>query len=300
MNTRIPIFIRFGWCFTLYLLLTILLTALFTPWLFAGMHSLGLANNFAKVVMRSLELTALFGLIGLLWGLGHWGWKSWGYGGRIPHFGQKCLLGMGLGLLMIGAWVICLILLGIRSVHEPLPELGEGLSLIALVGIGAMLTAVIEETLFRGGLYSALAVGTGHGGAILLSALIFAGAHFLDPTYRPLASEVEWSSGFAVLSSSLKGFSGKPWWDSFLALWVTGLLLAIIRWRTGSIAIAIGMHAGWVVAIRVTKKLTLFREDAQFSLWVSQYDGIIGYGTVLWFSLCAMIAWLVLKRRTPS
>ena len=295
-----PIFIRFGWCFTLYLLLTVLFTALLAPWLFGRMHSLGLAENFAKVLMRALELTALFGLIGLLWGLGLGGWKSWGYTGRILHFGRKCLLGVGWGLLMLGAWVICLILLDMRSINQPLPELYEGLVLIALVGTGAILTAMIEETLFRGGLYSALAVGTGHGGAIFLSALIFAGAHFLDPPYYPPALEVEWSSGFTVLSDSLKGFSEKSWWDSFLALWVAGLLLAIIRWRTGSIAIAIGMHAGWIIAIRVTKKLTTYREDSQLSFWISQYDGVIGYGAALWFTLCAIIIWWALKRRTPS
>ena len=201
---------------------------------------------------------------------------------------------------MIGAWVICLILLDIRSINKPLPELHEGLVLIALVGISAILTAVIEETLFRGGLYSALAVGTGHGGAIFLSALIFAGAHFLDPAYRPPAPEVEWSSGFSVLSYGFKGFSGEAWWDSFLALWVAGLLLAIIRWRTGSISLAIGIHTGWIVAIRVTKKLTTDQEDPQFSLWVGEYDGVIGYGTALWFTLCAVTTWWVLKRRTSN
>ena len=78
--------------------------------------------------------------------------------------------------------------------------------------------------------------------------------------------------------------------DRFIALLVAGVFLSMVRERTGSVLWAIGIHAGWVMAIKIGKKLTDSDPYAAAS-WLISNDGITGWGSTLWMGAIAAVYW---------
>jgi hypothetical protein len=68
------------------------------------------------------------------------------------------------------------------------------------------------------------------------------------------------------------------------------LLLSLTRTLTGNIATAIGLHAGWVVILRILQEST--GTGATHSVWVGRFDGLLGYWVVPWSAAIATALWL--------
>jgi hypothetical protein len=79
-------------------------------------------------------------------------------------------------------------------------------------------------------------------------------------------------------------------------LFAVGMFLSLVRERNGNIALALGLHAGWVMVIKVGQYLTALHPDAPLAQLVGSYDGIIGWLAAAWISL---LAWLY-TRRSPA
>ncbi|MET0984329.1 MAG: CPBP family intramembrane glutamate endopeptidase, partial [Steroidobacteraceae bacterium] len=86
--------------------------------------------------------------------------------------------------------------------------------------------------------------------------------------------------------------------DSLLALFAVGVLLALIRQRTGAIAAGIGLHASWVMLIAVTRGSSTDNQANPQDWLTGSYDGVIGWGALLWTALILGGA-LALWRRGP-
>jgi membrane protease YdiL (CAAX protease family) len=118
--------------------------------------------------------------------------------------------------------------------------------------LGALLVSLIEETLFRGALFGVLRRAMHWFPALALVSAIFATLHFIDWKANALrGAPVEWHTGFRLighmlhLSDPRMGLGG---WPTFF---VAGLVLGDCVLRTGSLHLAIGVHAGWVLGQRV-------------------------------------------------
>lgn len=59
-------------------------------------------------------------------------------------------------------------------------------------------------------------------------------------------------------------------------MFAVGLFLALVRARHGHIAHCVGLHAGWVFVIKLTKDVTVDDPDARFSYLTGTYDNVIG------------------------
>jgi len=71
------------------------------------------------------------------------------------------------------------------------------------------------------------------------------------------------------------------------------MLLALVRERTGNIALCIGLHAGWVMTIKAIKWLTDVDASADLLFLIGPYDGITGWLATAWVGLVALIyGWL--------
>jgi hypothetical protein len=76
------------------------------------------------------------------------------------------------------------------------------------------------------------------------------------------------------------------------------LILSLTRVLTGNITIAIGLHAGWVVVLRMLQEATERGTTPQFSLWVGRFDGLLGLWLLPW-GLCVLGAlWFTRSRWT--
>jgi uncharacterized protein len=66
------------------------------------------------------------------------------------------------------------------------------------------------------------------------------------------------------------------------------VLLGLVRERTGRVAECIGLHAGWVFVIGLTRRLTEAVPDAGHTWLAGRYDGVIG---VLAGAVFLALAW---------
>ncbi len=258
------------------------------------------AQPFHRVLERIAMLVALFGLV---WMLRHerlGNREALGYTLPPPVFVRQLSLGFAFGLVLMMPLVAMLLGLGVRQVKPELelhplllaPELLQGVFTGFAVGF-------IEETFFRGAMQTVMTKDRAPVLAIVLPSLVYASVHFLGGELRVPPDQIHWASGFTVLGNLFERFeSPAVLLDSFVALFSVGILLALVRRRTGSIAACIGLHAGWVCVITMLRSTTLHDPDTQWSWLVGSYDAVIGWGA---FSLIVLLiaGFVMITMRAP-
>jgi membrane protease YdiL (CAAX protease family) len=151
----------------------------------------------------------------------------------------------------------------------------------------AVIVAVIEEILFRGVLCGMLLRVLRPVPAMAGLSLMFAFLHFLDPPLGVKVAEPEGATaGLWLLGQIVTRFTEPlPMLAEFSTLVAVGLVLAYARWRTASLWLPIGLHAGWVFGILWFKALTwpVFSFDKTSSVWVghSLSEGLVPLAVVL-------------------
>ena len=90
-------------------------------------------------------------------------------------------------------------------------------------------------------------------------------------------------SGLDLVAGSLRAFTDPLHIaDAFLCLAGVGLLLSLVRQRTGHIGACIGLHAGWVLVMLVLRRVTEVVPDAPGGWLLSQHDGFVGWLVLGW------------------
>ena len=257
-------------------------------WLAA--HAIDASLQFHRVVSRLWLLILLAGLLLVLRRLGIRGRDDWGYGLPRPVFLRQAGLGFAVGVATMLPMTIAMAALGILRLR---PEFGAAaLAEAVLAGLAAGLgVAVLEETFFRGVMYRAIERESGFALAATGTTLVYAAIHFFARSKVP-AEDVVGDSGLRLLAGSLENFAHPlPVLDSFLTLFVVGLLLAFVRRRTGAIAAPIGLHMGWVAVMKATIVTTRVNEDAAASFLVGSFDGYTGWLVAAWSGILFAVAW---------
>jgi membrane protease YdiL (CAAX protease family) len=206
----------------------------------------------------------------------------------ITEVGKALLFG---AILMMPA-LITMIALDMRVlVGQPLDV--EHWARLIVGGIVTGLTvALIEETFLRGAMQTAIARESGSRLAIVLTSLVYAATHFIG-RYRVPAAEVDAGSGIDMLAHAF-GVLAHPVeiLDAFLCLTAVGIVLGMVRARTGNIAAPIGLHAGWVAVIYIVRETSERRPDGAGAWLLSDYDGFIGWMVLGWsLVLGAVLSW---------
>ena len=171
---------------------------------------------------------------------------------------------------------------------------------IFLVGVGSGVSvALLEDTVFRGAMHTAIERESGPWTAALLTAPLFAVLHFFAKARIP-AADLGWGSGFDLLQLSFAPL-GHPAlvFDSFLSWLAVGLILSLTRVLTGNIAVAVGLHAGWVVVLRMLQQATTSGTSPAYSAWVGHFDGLLGYWLLPWGTAIAAALWFTRASWVP-
>jgi uncharacterized protein len=241
-----------------------------------------------RVMNRLAMLLALVGLVYLTRRLGLADRESMGYGMLRGQFLRQLVIGWVAGVGLMLPLVVFLFSLDIREIKA---GFDGSWSAVVLGGIvSGLVVAFIEETFFRGVLFSAIRRTSGVAWAVLAPSLLYAALHFLGGKIRVAADEVTWSHGFIVLSRLFERYAEPlSFADSFLALLMLGVLLAIVRLRTGAIAACIGLHAAGVCVIAVLRQASVVASGTPYAEWVGTYDGVIGWAALLWFAMIALL-----------
>jgi len=176
-----------------------------------------------------------------------------------------------------------------------------GISRLLLLGlVSGVSVALIEETVFRGAMHTAIVRESGPLSAVLLTAPLFAILHFFaKASIAP--EQLHWGSGFDLLVRSFAPLSSPALViDSFLAWLAVGLVLSFTRVLTGNIAVAIGLHAGWVVVLRILQLCTVRGGATQYSAWVGRFDGLVGDWLLPWAAALGLALWYWRSAWVPS
>jgi membrane protease YdiL (CAAX protease family) len=289
--------------FLIYVLAIFVLTAVTSYPVFLGLEAVGLRDMpFAQMVMRLLKLYGLLGAWPLLTSLGINTRAGWGYGpGRVRRgFSMGVVLGAAIGIVSMALVVSVLLMLDIRVAR---PGVALSFPIVAVLvlqsAFAGLMVGLIEETWFRGALQTSVAEVSNSAFAIVVISLVYGAMHFVSADISIPAEEVRWLSGTAVLFTSLHGFREPAFFDSLFALVAGGLFLGLVRYRTGRIAECIGIHAGWVMVVKILRQTTYPNAEASWSFMIGSYDGVIGILVGLWFSSLA-IAYYVRGGRRMS
>jgi len=192
-----------------------------------------------------------------------------------PAYPPQFSYGFLAGLLILVTLALALLGLDIYNVHT-----GREMSPIVILRLlaGALLTglavALFEETVFRGALLRGLAEKTGTLTALITTSLLYAAVHFID--YRE-PDTIGWLSAVQQLPAAFSQLISAASPDAFLSLLVLGLLLGIIRIRTGNIIHCIGLHAGLVAGVKLFRFFLEYNPAGRYGFLVSGYDYRLGY-----------------------
>jgi uncharacterized protein len=250
------------------------------------------------------RLAMVVALIGLIWLLRHerlGNREALGYTLPRPEFAKHIVLGFGSGLVLMLPLAALLVGLGIRQLKPDL--VSDPLALVPLLLEGiftGVAVAFIEETFFRGAMQTVMTKDRAPVLAIVLPSLVYASVHFLGGELRVPPDQIHWASGFTVLGRLFEHFAAPlVVLDSFTALFSVGILLALVRRHTGSIAACIGLHAGWVCVITVLRSTTLHDPNAEGAWLVGSYDAVIGWGA---FGMVALliVAFITITMRVQA
>lgn len=125
--------------------------------------------------------------------------------------------------------------------------------LLIAAAVAAAAVALLEEFFFRGAITGIVARALSPRATLAFVAVLFAVLHFMHPPedLRIADAEVGAWTGFRLSwlmlaqVASLEAFTG-----AFLTLFVVALLLGWARMATGRLWLGIGLHAGWVFALK--------------------------------------------------
>ena len=218
--------------------------------------------------------------------------QYFGFGGSKEVFLGNLLQGLLAGILILAFLNLFLLLFGVYQIKPNLDYFWSNLFLIFIKAIlSGLVVGLIEESIFRGALFSSLTKKTGAVVTVTLTSLVYAAVHFLKYRALPEGTEITWVTGMEILPEAFFRFSDPNIIDHFLTLLVLGVLLSMVRIRNGNIAMCIGIHAGIVMTMKVTGRFSDYMPGSQFDFLVNRYDHMLGYLSFAWLLVLATVYW---------
>lgn len=114
----------------------------------------------------------------------------------------------------------------------------------------ALVVSVLEEVLFRGVFFRVLREQWSFLWAAILSSFVYAFVHFIEPDRSFVFPGWSWNMGLSYLGHVLGRIFDPAILPALLCLTAVGVVLSLAVERSRSIASAIGLHAGWILAMK--------------------------------------------------
>ena len=194
-----------------------------------------------------------------------------------------------LGILSLAPVAVWILAQQIRTFQSP----ESPFALAKLLG-SALVTgwavAWFEEVLFRGVLQKSLRpLFLSAWPTFLILSAFFASVHFLSRTAIP-AESVTPHSGWLLWQGLYASFlTPERIVDALVALFVVGVFLSWLTERSGTLALAIGTHAGWVTIIKLTIGLSTLSPAVTSLDGVNPQDGFVGWAVAVWSILLLIV-----------
>lgn len=289
-----------------YVLAVVLIAAFLAPPIYWAAQAPGTRDvlpalaefPFFRFFSRIAQITALVLLWPLIRSLRIGGMRELGIE-RNPNFRRDLLAGLGLALLPLVALAIGYFTF---DVYKPRDE-WKMFGFLRVVGTAAVV-GTVEEFLFRGVLLGLAVRYIGRLPGLVVISFVFSIVHFIKP--RGVIEDVQWWSGFELLGTAFASVDGPViLLAGAIALFVIGWILGAVTMRTRSLALAIGLHAGWVLGQQTINLLGKYRVKPPDALlpWVGPnvVSGMVPTGLVPMTALlvtAALVWWYLARGRT--
>lgn len=243
----------------IYVIVVFIGGALLAPWVFYGLKALAphwdFANNvagkpFRALVNRTVYLVALIGMWPLIRALKIGSWREIGWWVK-PGWFKELASGAAFGAALLLIAAAAAVFMGGAKIANP--NVASKLPSIILT---AVFVAILEETFFRGAIFSVLRRASTETKALWATSAIYAIFHFFARPVSP--TDIHWNSGLIILAKMLSGFvDPKLVLPGFLSLTLLGVIFNLAFLRTGALYVSIGIHAAAIF----WSKLYLFAFD---------------------------------------
>jgi len=252
-----------------------LLAAVVSPWV-AGLAAAGWRLTFARLYDRVFELLLVAAVV-IAWRRLDLG-SARELGLARPRWAAEVRRGLGAGLAGVGAALLVCMLAG-----AVVPELrfAAGKTLRkALLGVAAAIAiGAGEELLFRGVLLHRMVRDVGRTAAAILTAVVYAAVHAIRTGAAPGGVVTAWS-GLERSAELVRPLLDRHALPGMVGLVGLGLLLAVVRLRTRSLWVSIGIHAAWVAVFRVGRLFFAIRHEPAWLVgpgWPPLVGGAAGW-----------------------
>lgn len=141
---------------------------------------------------------------------------------------------------------------------------------------GALLVSLLEESFFRVMVFAGLALRFPVVWAATISSLLYAWAHFLTPRHDFVFAGWSPTVGFEYFALVLQAFADIRILLAFAGLFVIGLALCWIYHRQRSLALCVGLHAGWFLAAKAGVHLFQFTPQAEAAAAAGKRTFLVG------------------------
>jgi len=254
--------------------------------------------KFHRIGERVGMLALLVGLVLVARLLGLTDKASFGYGAPVREFLRELAIGLALGVATMLAVVGIMAALGLLEWRSNAVLAAGALAKVAAAGLASGLAvAFIEETFIRGAMFAAIQRESGTWTAVVLTSILYSASHFFAKV-RIAAEQVTPWSGVDLITGTLHTFAHPlAIADAFLSLGAVGVVLAVVRARTGNIAAGFGLHAGWVWVMLVAHELTQPAETSPLRFLLSQFDGFVGWLVLAWTIPMGLALWWFYSHR---
>ncbi len=203
-----------------------------------------------------------------------------------------CLIAIG----VLWGFASLLESMGVFAQNKKPAELGRVLSQVL---VPAVAVSLVEEWLFRGLLLGLWLRYARPLTACVGASLLFAALHFVEPpqAWRVL-DPTHWLAGFSLLGGVLAHFTcGIFILTEFIPMLAVGLALAWARLRSGALWLPIGLHAGWIIALKffiMTHHFVAVKKPNE--LWLGMGDFRTGLLPLIALAMTVVLCRFAIKR----
>jgi uncharacterized protein len=172
--------------------------------------------------------------------------------------------------------------------------------------VKALLTALMvgffEELFFRGMLFKGLLEDTRRATAFAAANLFYAAVHFPKPPEQFLVSGLDPLGGIRFLQQTLQPFLNPvEILPGLIGLFIIGLVLSYAFFRTRALYLSIGLHAGWVFALKTMRVYGEFqRGDLGWAFGSSDPKIVSGVVTWIGIALVGVVIHFMTQRKAVS
>ena len=166
------------------------------------------------------------------------------------------LIGLGALLTLASALAaLPLVVGGGTLVWHPNRTVGELLWRAFELIPAALVIGVLEESVFRLLLFESLRSRLTTPGAAVASSLLYAVLHFVSPDKAYVFPGWSPTVGFEYLGAMAEKFAQPGVPGGVVGLTLVGLTLCVALARGRSLALCVGLHAGWILAAKLAMKI---------------------------------------------